>query len=376
MAKKKAATTAKKPTKAPTEKPPANEHEAALVAMLKDLDNLGVQMVESDWRQLSDGDQRSVEAWIANRKSGQESLVPLCIRDKATADLRGEIETYQDRQQAARRVTLPCTFLKPAISAKDDDGNRRIKVSANIPFAYLRGGECDRLFRFKECRIEFSPRSFDQWDGLPGVEEALPPATTVVADLSGYHASRHFTKIGFLIDESDVFSKDDAFDLEGCSGSIRIEVLGGAKEKKSDEDDSEPEADDRPTLPGVEDHEEDLSGEAAYAIAVDYENDLKVMAVTRKETDGWYVDIDADTPDGWEAENDDITTMLPRDTPLKALETRLGQIVDHWQQWKDSPGADSIIRQLRQWLVELSKGTSPAEIQGMVESARNEGVVA
>jgi hypothetical protein len=100
--------------------------------------------------------------------------------------------------------------------------------------------------------------------------------------------------------------------------------------------------------------------------------ELNVKGTVYKDSDGWYVDIDADTPESWECENDDIDgTMSPRTSPVLAIEARLGQIVDHWQQWKNNSDADQIIRQLRFWLVELNAGKTPAEIQVSAEAERS-----
>ena len=66
--------------------------------------------------------------------------------------------------------------------------------------------------------------------------------------------------------------------------------------------------------------------------------------------------------------------MSPRVSPVQALEARIGQIVDHWQQWKEDEDADQIIRQLRFWLVELAQGKDPATIQTEAEAKRLEPV--
>lgn len=367
--------------------PPANEQEVDLRQLMTDFDNAGVAIDETQWRTLKPDEQNTCRTWVKYRLQGTLSPVPYCLIPWASEKLKGEYATYAEDQEKARQVRLPVTFDKPSVVAPGEDDEGKIKVVAKAAAEDLPGSLADRLFRYKRCKIHFSTRKADQWEQMELVD--ANPIYVTISDVSGYKASRHETSFSFLVDQ-EVLCVNAAFkELWGFAGSIVVEVLGVADGKKrhaEESGESAPEAASKPahkpdpkqkTLPGAGDDEDagdDETPDTEYLFAES--GDLKVAGTVHKDSDGWYVDIDADTPDNWECENDDIDgTMSPRTSPVLAIEARLGQIVDHWQQWKDNSDADQIIRQLRFWLVELNAGKTPAEIQAAAEAERNASAV-
>jgi hypothetical protein len=366
--------------------PPQNEHEASLRDLLTQLDNLGVLIEETQWRRLnlSEESEKSVRTWAKWRTEDQSnrSPLPLFLQPFASEALKAEWTAYAEGQERARQEKFRVTFDKPSVVAPGEDDEGKIKVVAKASAEDLPGGMADRLFRYKRCKIHFSTRTIEQWDQAELFDSN--PIYATISDVSGYKASRHETSFSFLVDQETLGVQAAFKELWGFTGTVQVEVLGvadGAKKKPSENSGTSKPLAGQKSLPGTDDEddeEEDLEEEdpdpVQYLVA--HDGDLKVSMEVYKESDGWYVDVDADTPEGWEAENDDIaTTMQPRDTPIKALETRVGQIIDHWQQWKDNPSADQVIRQLRMWVVELSNGTDPAAIQAAVEAERNHGAV-
>lgn len=362
--------------------PPANDEEVDLRQLMTDFDNAGVAIDETQWRTLKEDEQNTCRKWVKYRLQGTMSPVPYCLMPWASDKLKGEYATYAEDQEKARRAILPCQFHKPSISKRDEEGNRRVTISMSIPLASARGNDCDRLFRFKKTALEFSRRSADQWDVLPGTEAALLPVVSATVGFKDYHGCKDHNRVKFSISE-ELLSMVEAYELEDAMGSIRVTVLGDMS--ADDEEDGEvapaaPKTTHKPdpkqkTLPGSgddsdSDDNEEEPQDTTYLFAESGE--LNVKGTVYKDSDGWYVDIDADTPELWEYENDDIDgTMSPRTSPVLAIEARLGQIVDHWQQWKNNSDADQIIRQLRFWLVELNAGKTPAEIQVAAEAERS-----
>lgn len=358
--------------------PPANTEEVDLRALMLQFDQVGVAIDETEWRtKLDDQQQRDSARWVKYRLTGTLSPVPYCLMPWASATLKAEYSTYAESQEQARQVRLAVRFDKPSVVAPGEDDEGKIKVCAKATFDVLPGGLADRLFRYKRCKIQFATRKPDDFDQQELVDEN--PIYSAVSDVSGYKASRHETSFAFMVDQ-EVLDVQTAFKhLWGFAGTVVVEVLGAAAGKKAAESSSPAASELAPkakpiagqkALPGT-DEDDDEEEDVEYLIAE--AGDLSVKALVKKEQDGWYVDIDADTPDGWECENDDIPdTMSPRVSPVQALEARIGQIVDHWQQWKENEDADQIIRQLRFWLVELAQGKEPATIQDEAAAKRGE----
>lgn len=353
-----------------------NEHQADLAQLMTDLDNVGVSLDETQWRalNLSEESERSVRTWVKYRMQdpANRSPLPLCLQPFASEALKAEWAPYAADQERARQERLAVQFDKPSVVAPGEDDEGKIKVVAKAAKEILPGGLADRLFRYKRCKIQFSTRSPDQWD--QGELFESHPIYTAISDVSGYKASRHETSFSFLVDQEELTVQAAFKELWGFHGTVIVEVLGEAVGKKrNDESDGEATAPDprQQSLPGTADTDAEPQAPAIeYLLAK--AGDLQIRGTVYHEDAGWFVDIEADTPGGWETGNADIKDeMHPRDTAAKALETRVGQIIDHWANWKyDENGLNgdvtSILDQLRTWLKELDKGTAPEAIVSMV----------
>ncbi len=363
---------AKKRTDAETQ--PANEHEAELIGILKQLDNEGVSLVEADWRSMSESENASAIKWAADRRVGTKTMLPLCLRKFASEPLLVEQEQYRFVQAEARQTILPVQFLKPAISKKAEDGTRRIKMVASVPLTNARGADCDRLFRYTRCKVEFSARDKNQWTStLPGLEDALAQIVECEADFSGYNASRHATRITWLIEEGE-FTKDDAYDLEDQMGSIRIEVLGEAKKGVLDGEEShetvaplveQKKPRGRPKkeeakLPGIEDEPNGVSH--SVAMTDRYQVDILIKKLA---ADKFSCCWDGVGPDGAITEPDPGT----RTSPIQAAIASIGKAVDYWTEFDEDSEAQAITARLRHWLSELEKGKTPTQIESELENA-------
>jgi len=265
--------------------------------------------------------------------------------------------------------TLAATFLKPGISKRDEDGNRRIKMGVSIPTNEADDATCGRLFRFKKCRIEFSGRKKDQWNPIPGTESSLPRRISVEADVSGYRASRHATSVSWLIDESDNFTKDDAFDLEGMSGSIRVTVLGDATSKSDDESGGdvvpvEPKKRGRPrkesaALPGMESE----SSTHSVALTDKYRVDMSIVSQDGK----WECRWSGNGPAGEVEQSESSIRHSVKESSIACV----ANAIDYWSEYVDKQSKE-IVNRLREWLHGLEGGKTIAELESEAEDESEE----
>lgn len=77
------------------ELPPATREEALLQDLLRQFDDLGVQLVEEQWQSLSDQDQGDAIDWLNDRLADGISPIPASLVEFATTALRDEPHTTQ-----------------------------------------------------------------------------------------------------------------------------------------------------------------------------------------------------------------------------------------------------------------------------------------
>lgn len=204
-------------------------------------DNIGVQMVESQWRALPEEEQNIAVKWANDRRIGAGRPVPQFLVQYSSDLLKQEIAPYFDEQREIRRVIMPCVFQKSSPQKPTEDG-QKISITVCVPDDSVSDSTAGTLFKKKHCRIEFTRRKCNEWDqnDLPGVE-GNRPIITCVSDIPNYSWAGGSWKFSFLVDVN-LLSISDAFALWMAHGSLRIEVLEQAAVSNRKEEESTPDA--------------------------------------------------------------------------------------------------------------------------------------
>ncbi len=361
--------------------PPRDEFEFDMRELLTQFDDHGVAIDETQWRELTDEQQRVATEWLKNRRVDVLTLVPHFLIRYASEQLKNEFEAYREGQVNARRVLMPVTFGKPSFN-KNDDGEEMTKLALKIPADNLSDATAGALFRWKRCRIEVSRRPINEWDQaeLPAMADGDRRIITAEADISGYKASRHFTDVAYWLDAA-LLRPEEALDWWKSQGSVRVEVIGEPLSKSDESEQAETsEADDvapqrpRPTLPNLEpvDMVEPITIVVAktdeYELSIDY----------HRNRSGWWTTLASDGPNGWESEQDYPEIPL-RQSAEQAVEARIGQQVDAWSKLCADPHVQSrrefheqamdIVAQMKHWLSELSQGKRVADVAAQLQKA-------
>lgn len=358
------------PLKSLKELKPANESQAELVDLLRGFDDIGVSIVEEQWRTLTPQSCNQAISWLKSRQAGQMVPLPLFLEKFATKELVDESKAYQQEQEKLRKVLFPCEFGKPSVQKPTSDGEERIKMTVVIPINAMQGSTAEACFGYKKLKVEFSRRPMSEWGQKHIMEDGLRRTIVTEADVSGFSRTRHNRKFGFLVDQNDLSISDAFEEFWGNSGSCRVEVLGEIKGKEEDEP-VKPVA--RPPLPGqktlpMEQATKAEDGEQEYTLAS--MNDFEVSATLFKNKDGWFCDIGGVTPDGDEFVNYDLgrKKLAARVSAREAMSARVGQIIDYWEKkFGKNKDCVPVISWLKGWLSHLTANKEPAEVKILMD---------
>ena len=374
MAKKAAAKKPKKPEPIRSLKdiPADNEAQAQLQDRLKEFDNIGVSIVEEQWRKLPEAGQNMAISWLKSRLAKQASPLPPCLFPFATQALKDESKAYADEQEKLRKILFPVEFGKPSpTKPTSDEGEEQIKMTCIIPIASMSGTRAEETFGFKRLKIEFSLRPMSEWSQKQ-ILEGHHRIISTVADVSGFTRTRHNRKFSFLIDQSSLGLEEAFGEFWKASGSCRVEVLGPIV--KDEEKPKPPVAAGQQRLPNSKPETKPDQTEKTYTLA--RINEFEVTATVHKGKEGWLCDIDGVTPrGGGTAENTNYDLgrkkFQPRASASEAMSARIGQVIDFWEKnyGSDKKAAPLIVR-MKGWLTNLIGGKQPDEIRAILDAKK------
>lgn len=354
---------AKKPTRPLKETEPANDLEANLVDLLKALDNLGVSMVESQWREMTEAENNSVVEWASRRRIGTRSPLPLCLRGYASADLLAEQDQYLAAQEEGRKVLCPCVFCKPSFD-KSEEGDETVRMKIKVPDSNLSGSTARELFGKTRVRVEFSRRPIAEWEQME-LTDGPRRIVCCETEIPSFGWSDGNWSFPFLID-ADVFSLEDAIDAWKKQGSVRLCVIGQALEgddsgesaapkRKPGRPKKEPAAPkpDGPTLPGMTDG--DLTESHSVSLTKNYRLNIGIAGLPEGKFSCFW---DGIGPAGaCDQGEPSIRTSIN-----EAAKASIGHAIDRWSSNPDDE-SKLVVANLRDWLGALESGKSPKLIE-------------
>lgn len=206
------------------------EHSVQLAQLMTAFDNHGVQIVEEQWRALSDNEQTVAAKWANDMRIGEARPCPEFLLKYATEALKAASVVHHVEQAEKRRLLVACTFMKPtAILPNGDDGEDSMKMMVSIPDSeFNRPSLAEDFLHGKRLGIEFSLRSSDpaNWQPeLPGME-SQPEIIECVADVKGYSRTMKAYKFGFPIGTDLIDDNTAIRQYAKQTGSIRLTLHG------------------------------------------------------------------------------------------------------------------------------------------------------
>lgn len=344
--------------------PDVQSAEDELLGILQSLDNYGVQLVESDWRKMTESENDSAIAWAAARRIGKNPQLPLCLIPFASAELRAEQNRYLASQEEGRKVLAPCTFCKPSFD-KSEEGDEIIRVKVKVPDAHMTGSTAHELLGKTRVRAEFSRRPMAEWNQMELTDDGPRRIISCETDIPSFGWSDGNWQFAFLI-SADSFSLEDAIESWKKQGSIRLQVIGEAVESDgSDVESARPAAKPKakkeakpkgPALPGVESASERYS----VAFTADYRVGIKVT----QQSDGKFAcQWEGVGPAGGCEQSEPSIRVSENESAIASI----GNAVDFWGTYSDEQSKD-VVADLKRWLSALEAGKSPRLIEAESES--------
>lgn len=219
--------------------PEVAESREHLAGLMTAFDNHGMQIVEEQWRALTENERTVAASWANSMNIGQVRPVPEFLMPFASDSLKQAAITSFEKQAEQRRLLVRCRFLKPsAMLPTGDDGEDAIKMTVVIPDSEMnRPSLAEEFLHGKRLNIEFSRRSADpeKWRAeLPGCE-SQPEIIECMSDVKGY--SRNMTAYKFAFKISTDLIDDNAANREYAKqdGSIRLTLVGDIPSKATAE---------------------------------------------------------------------------------------------------------------------------------------------
>ncbi len=224
-----------------------------LAGLMTAFDNIGVSIVEEQWRKLTDNERSVSASWANDMRIGKERPCPDCLLPFANDALKEKAKKHGKTQAAAKRLLVRCRFLKPsAVLPTGDEGEDAIKWSLAIPESDIaRPSIPKEFFVGKRLGIEISLRGVDKWDDLlPGMTDDLPEIIQCESDVKGFTETMTAYKFGFKM-STDLIDDNTALrEYAKREGSVRLTLLGDIpKKSKAEKSTAETMAKARP-LPG------------------------------------------------------------------------------------------------------------------------------
>jgi len=340
--------------------------EEQLAGILKQLDNFGVQLVEEQWRKMSEGENNAAIAWAAARRIGTRSPLPLCLIPFASAELRAEQNAYLAQQEEGRKVLANCVFCKPSFD-KSEEGDETVKIKVKVPDSNMTGSTAREMLGKTRVRVEFSRRPMGEWNQSEIVDDGPRQIITCETEVPSFGWSDGNWQFAFLI-SAERFSLEDAIEIWKKQGSIRLQLLGAAVEdvpdvgrsnapetakKKPGRPKKEATAATGPTIPGTTPQELDES----YNVALTGKYRLEISIVGQQ--DGRYsCKWQGDGPVGGCEQGEPSV----RASQQEAVKASIGNAVDYWSTYSDDE-SKQVVAGLKHWLAELEAGKSAQLIE-------------
>lgn len=213
--------------------PEVEESREELAGLMTAFDNVGVQIVEEQWRTLSDDQQTVACQWANNMRIGNEKAVPEFLLPFASDSLKAKSLASITEQRELQVSLMPCEFKKPARSKLDENGEYKVTVNIKVDRENLSLGRAGELLVDARDKVEFGAISVAQWDQtLPGIDNGV---TTCEVDILKMGVTKSSYLFGFRVSEN-VISIEDAMSLwDNEKGSIRITRIGDPKSEKEDQ---------------------------------------------------------------------------------------------------------------------------------------------
>lgn len=343
-----------------------NEAQEILVGILKSLDDLGVQLVEADWRKMTESENNSAVAWAAARRAGVKSPLPLCLANFASSELLREQAEYQRLQAEGRKLRIPVTkFCKPGYEITEE-GDETVQIKVKVPDKNCSGSSALEFFGKKRCRIRFTRRGVHEWD-----QSEL--ATGSLRTIAIYECEAEIPSFGWAAGDFHFSFWTDKIPFEAAKamyrkgGSIELEVIGDALHEGDEESDEAPAEDPKPkrkpkapaagpktkALPGTT--TEDLKETHQVGFT---ENFSLTIEITPTGDDRFSCHWEGVGPAGAvEQEESSVRAAM-----VESVKSSIGNAVDFWSNY---PGeeAGKIVEACRIWLREMELGKLPALIE-------------
>ena len=211
-----------------------------LAQLMTVFDNHGVQIVEEQWRALTDNERTVSAMWVNSRQTDGTRSIPHCLMPFASDRLKQEVVDDVEEQEEFQTSLLSCEFGKPSRTKLDEGGNYRTNMKFRIPLDEVRPGRALEMWGDIRCRVEFGSLSTTDWKTarLPEMEDAAGEIYECEADVVKFGWTRTGWTFGFSVGESFITIEQANELWDGTRGSIRITPIG-VPEKEEQEVDQE-----------------------------------------------------------------------------------------------------------------------------------------
>jgi len=316
---------------------------------------------------MTEAENNSAIAWVAARRIGNKSGLPLCLMPFASAELKAEQDAYQKQQEEGRKVLAPCVFCKPSFD-KSEEGDETVKIKVKVPDSNMTGSTAREMLGKTRVRVEFSRRPPGEWGQSEIVDDGPRQIISCETEIPSFGWSDGNWQFAFLI-SADRFSLEDAIEIWKKQGSIRLQVLGAAVEDAPDvrpSGSSEPAKPKRgrptkqksdepasPTIPGTSPN--DLAETFNVVLTKKY----RVEIVVAGQPDGRHsCKWQGDGPVGGCEQGEPSI----RASQQEAVKSSIGNAVDYWSTYSDDESKE-VVAALKHWLAELEAGKSAQLIE-------------
>ena len=316
---------------------------------------------------MTEAENNSAIAWVAARRIGNKSGLPLCLMPFASAELKAEQDAYQKQQEEGRKVLAPCVFCKPSFD-KSEEGDETVKIKVKVPDSNMTGSTAREMLGKTRVRVEFSRRPPGEWGQSEIVDDGPRQIISCETEIPSFGWSDGNWQFAFLI-SADRFSLEDAIEIWKKQGSIRLQVLGAAVEDAPDvrpSGSSEP-AKPKRGRPAKQKSDEPASPKLPGTSAQDLSDTFDVITLDKYRLEILVVG----QPDGrhsckWQGDGPvggcEQGEPSIRSSQQEAVKASIGNAVDHWSTYSDDE-SKQVVAALKHWLAELEAGKSAQLIE-------------
>lgn len=205
--------------------PEVAEHREELAGLMTAFDNIGVQITEENWRDISDSERSVAAKWANDMRIGEVRPCPEFLLQYATEALKAASAKHHEVQKEMQSTLFPVEFKKPSRSKLDENGEYKVTVNMKVDRDRVRLTRAEELWGWVRNRIEFGSIPCSEWQPqLPGMDN--PKVITCEADVIKFGWTKGGYTFGFRVGQ-DTLSIEDAMALwDGEKGSCRMTPLG------------------------------------------------------------------------------------------------------------------------------------------------------